>query len=748
MSLFRTESDTLLLSDPSRSRSVVHVGVAHPTPSEEAAFGKLCLIVEIDTTDRINHDIISTLQETLRSEYYRSTEFSAENAFEHSLQAANERLHQFITEGVTQWVEKFNAIIIIVKSDLVTFSVVGRMNAFLLRGSRIIDISGNTGALDDARNPLKLFSSVLTGHLQQNDHVLVCTSSLLDYFSQEKLKRMIIEDVPSGTVARIEQTLISNNASVSFAAIIFAFQHQEAMKTDAVPSSIYAPITGTHANTPERSMEELISKERTTEQLLSPSVMPNIRSTVSNAYSSLTGFIRKRVFNLPPRRRVTPQARNFRTNETQMTHPERPSVRVLKNGLLRTLVFLLSIPRLVVRTFGYQRTVRSNIDAIPQRTTGFVANTIRWIRSLSRLQRVLILAAIVALFILSQSIVSLSNRSKQTPQQSVEEKTLLIKDNMAKATAALTYDDFDGAQKYVEESTEILATLSNRSKKDKTLRSELQGTINAVREKTRRVVTPRLTTITDINEQLSGAVPRTISLVGTTLVVGTDRESKIVRYSIKTNKALDPATAPFAPTYALALDQQSLLLGNDKENALLSLKGTTATSIDIAFPNADRTVVAASSFSSRIYFVDPKNDSILRAARATNALGVPAQWLKERTDLGGVVDLAVDGSIYLIGSNGSVVKYTGGVPDVKSVAAIDPVLHAPTTVWTNERTTSLFVLEPSERRLIAYKKSSGLLMGQYVDDAFKDARAITFEESGAAAYFISGTTIRKIDLTQ
>lgn len=746
MSVFRTESDTLLLSDPSRSRSIVHVGVTHPTPSEEAAFGKLYLLVEIDTTDRINHDIIGALQEELRTVYYRSTEFSAENAFEQALQRANERLHRFITEGVTQWVDKFNGIVAVVKNDLLTFSVIGRVNAFLIRGARIVDITGRTSSVDDKRNPLKLFSSVLTGHLQQNDNILLCTSSLLDYFSQEKLKRMIIEDVPSGTIARIEQTLISNSASVSFAALVFAFKHQEAMMTDAAPAALYAPLSGARNNAPERSMEELNSKERTTEQLLSPSVMPNVRSALGGMSSAVVGFVRKHIFNLPPRRRVAPQVQQRYTNESFPARPERRSSRVAKNALLRALVFLLSIPRVIVHAIGYRRTVRSTIDALPQRTTGFVGRTIQWIRSLTGMQRAIMLAAIVALFVLSQSIISLSNRAKNAPAQTVEEKSVLIRENMAKATAALTYDDFDGAKKLVDDSTAVIATLANRSKKDKALRAELLGVINAVREKTRRVQAPTLTTVADVSGSLSGASPRTVNLAGTTLVIGTDRPSKVVRYSIKSNKVLDPATVPFAPTFALALDQQTVLFGNDRESALLNLKESAAKPVDITFPNADRSIVAAATFSSRIYFIDTKNNSILRAARSATAVGVPGPWLKERTDLGGAVGLAVDGSIYLIASNGDVKKFTAGTPDARSVTTVDPALHAPVAVWTNERTTSLYILEPSERRLLEYKKGSGSLIAQYVDDAFKDVRAMTFDETGTAAYFMSGTTIKKIDL--
>ena len=212
--------DRLLLGDPDKTRSTVHVFIAHPTPLEEKALGKLFLLCEIDSNDKINQEIINVIQEVAKKNFYYSEETNLETAFENALAKVNEKLHHLITEGITNWLDKFNIIIGVLRRTELILSPIGRLYAFLIHRDKIIDILSQTTPWDNKINPYKIFSNLTSGQLNPTDQLLICTSSLLDYFSQEKLKRVISENLPTESIQQLEKTLLETDLKTAFGAII------------------------------------------------------------------------------------------------------------------------------------------------------------------------------------------------------------------------------------------------------------------------------------------------------------------------------------------------------------------------------------------------------------------------------------------------------------------------------------------------------------------------------------------------
>lgn len=741
MSVLRAESDTLMLSDPSRSRTTVHVGIAHPTPLEEAAYGKLYLIVEIENTDRINHDVIQALQEELRNVYYQSSEFSPETAFETALQRGNERLHRYISEGVTQWFERFNAIVAVVRNDLLTFSQVGRMHAFMFRGTRITDIAGKGGGGTERKNPLKIFSTIFSGHVQANDRILLCTSSILDYFSLEKLKRVIIEDLPSATVAKIEQGLLANNALASFAALFFAFLQSDEGAIDAHP---VADRVARHLTPPERSMDELISKERATKELLSPSILPNIGRALGAALRSTGTFIQTKVLHQPPPRRLPRSARPLPEAQRPMSTPSAASRNMKRLGIA-VLVGLISIPRYVAKAFGFRKKIATNIKDFPQETTRRTNRVVGWIRSMNNAQRAIGLAAVIALFILAQTIVSINTRdSSRSRSGTPAEITASIEERLDKATAALTYDDVIGATKLMNEATSLLSDLPNKSKKDKQAVTSLQQKIDDVRVRTRRITTPAVSTVANLTEQLNGAEPTNISLTTTAAVIPTTNPQAIYQITLKDSEATQLVEKEVPETsFGVLVDAQTILFGTLKNTPVqLLLKSKTLADVPMTFPNADRTIVAGTVFQSRLYLLDTSNASIVRASRTAASFGPASLWLKARyPELNNATGIAVDGNIYVTTSKGALLRFANGKLEDTTFDSIDPPLSSPRGVWTNEKTANLYILEPSQKRIVQLTKASKTMKVQYVTDQIGETVSFAVDEKTKLIYILTPTSL-------
>jgi len=731
MAALKVESDSLQLSDPTQFRSVVHVGGTRPSPVEESAYGKLYVLTEIDSRDRVNQDIVAALQDELRNAYYRSSELELEAAFEHALQAANRKLHEYLTNGVTGWLDHFNAIVAAVKHDVVTLSVVGRMHAFLFRGNRILDITGRNGQPDEKRNPLKIFSNVLTGHLQVNDRLLLSTSSLLDFFSQEKLKRLIAEDLPSATVAKIEQALVNAPANASFGAAVFAFLPETEIATGTVGTTGLKFVP-----TPHRSMEDLVAKERATEQLLSPKIMPNVRAAATATFNWIQNTIRTKLFGRPPKRslaRLSPEISKLSDRPT----PFSASRRSLQRILIRILIVILAIPRAVGRLFASRRRIPSGVRTLPNETANQTKRIVSWAKSLSPLQAVLITGAVVALFILSQSILSMGQDREQTLSgEAVTEAVATIEENVDRASAALTYDDRSGATRLLDESQSLLDQLPNKSKSDRDRNSLLSKKIDDVRVQSRNIVIPNVATLSE-DLRISTIRPAGIARAGTNmLVVGSAEATTLV---VNADGEVLPVEISAPARFAVSLNNQSVIVGTTT-NTVEAVNATNQSvrEYDLTFPNVDRELQAGAMYQSRLYLLDPKNDSILRAAGSGTSFGNPSQWLQETgIDLAKAVSLAVDGNIYTLDSDGTIRRFTAGRLDEETMSPADPVLASPVALWTNEGAELLYVLEPSSKRIVVFDKTTRQPKLQYVHDDLGAAIALTVDSASRTIFVLT-----------
>src|SRR5262249_26267474 len=126
-----TRFDSLVLYDPSYARSTVNVWVAQPTPSEEAALGRLVVVSLIDSADSINKEVITVIQEEVQNQYYHNAAWTTERALEFTLEQANQRLHHLISEGVSQWLDHAHLLIGAIHHQQIVLAPAGTVHGYL-----------------------------------------------------------------------------------------------------------------------------------------------------------------------------------------------------------------------------------------------------------------------------------------------------------------------------------------------------------------------------------------------------------------------------------------------------------------------------------------------------------------------------------------------------------------------------------------------------------------------------------------
>lgn len=135
--------------------------------------------------------------------------------------------------------------------------------------------------------------------------------------------------------------------------------------------------------------------------------------------------------------------------------------------------------------------------------------------------------------------------------------------------------------------------------------------------------------------------------------------------------------------------------------------------------------VDIATYSNKIYILDPSNNQIWKYQRGNSGYGGASAYLGEGEDLSSAVSLAIDGKVWVLESDGTLIQYLSGeaVEYTVKKAPLTPVEGA-TRVLTDLDMTQLFVLDSKGGRVLVYDKSTKTddltYASQYVFDDLKE----------------------------
>lgn len=116
-----------------------------------------------------------------------------------------------------------------------------------------------------------------------------------------------------------------------------------------------------------------------------------------------------------------------------------------------------------------------------------------------------------------------------------------------------------------------------------------------------------------------------------------------------------------------------------------------------------------------------------------------------KPDLSKAVSIAIDSSIWVLTSDGTLTKYTKGTQDSLSVTGLDKPLSNPIQVVTSADLNNVYILDKGNERVVVLKKD-GSFVAQYASDTVRTATLMDVSEKNKEIYLLSGGTVYQIDL--
>lgn len=148
------------------------------------------------------------------------------------------------------------------------------------------------------------------------------------------------------------------------------------------------------------------------------------------------------------------------------------------------------------------------------------------------------------------------------------------------------------------------------------------------------------------------------------------------------------------------------------------------------------------TYLGNIYVLD-KKDGIIKYVNGTSKQAYFASGVSP--DLSNAVSMAIDTSIWVLKSDGTILKFTRGKEDSFSLTGLDKAFSSPTLIVTSVDDDNVYVLDKGNNRLVVFKKT-GAFVGQYQTAIIKNADGLDINEKAKKAYILSGGTVYELDM--
>jgi hypothetical protein len=722
-----------------RNRKTSHVllHISEPSTAAELPKGSLFALIEITggTTEQIEE--LQQCIDEIESRYYSESSDNPEVLFEQILEQMNRKSHHMLSGGAV------DAVVGVMIGGTILLSYHGAPIAYVFYQQK--QEYKPLSIINDAEeSSVQLFSSVLSGSIHMHDYFFVGTPSVGRYFSEDRIQKIITaRDVGSGST-HLERVLANLKSDISFGGIVSKLiSHQDLPKTGKIPPHLKQGSGD--------SIHGLVEAQDNTTETLNPSLLQSGKSLFS-FHPQQPAESRKKQ---PP----TPLDTSYDDANTT------PFIISFLRGTGTVLLTLSSILLTVlerIMLFFKDATIMTwfLITNHKNRRTEII-NTItrayedkkRSFLHLSLLSKILLLGTILAITIFVGSIIVYQTNKQQVAQKQAYTLALSeIQSTYQKAQAQFTYNDRSGALSLLTAAQTKASELPTNTDEQKQTRQSLLNSIAILLDQVRNItiVTPTvLATIPSTTEK--PATPTRLARIQNTLIAFGANDN--THYAIPTVggtvESRDHSSLPPLLRASTPKENDTIIfLGDTQSAGALDPTNQTISSKTIVYPTAGATPNDIALYNRRAYILDAQNNQIYKHNPTASGYDKGALWVQtqlEGSTLTDGVSIAIDGDVFVLTSGGAIKKFVAGKEESFTITGLDPALTNPAELFTYTDITSIYILEPKNKRVVVLDKT-GKLIKQYTASEWNNPTSMSVDEKNKTVYVLDSNVVYSFGL--
>jgi len=683
-----------------RNASHVLLQIREPETPSENAKGVFFALVEINDGEIGQIQKIQEIISQVEKEYYDTeSELTIEKRFEFSLEKANKLSHHILSED-----NSVHAIIGIIREKEVLISYHGSVSALVFYQKE-----GNYKHIDILEEPneseTQLFSSIIEGSIGKKDILYVATPHTKKYIQTDNIIELFNAKDLEESAEAFQYNLEKLECQYSFGGILFQREessdinfHKEDGKLEK-KKNILPPIEREEKNA-SVSRGQIKTNYRPRKVKFTPNegFLGNLLINLGRAISKLLVFL----FLI---------------------------IKFIFVGIFRFFVVLF----IFITNKGNQRQI------IIDRVKNSIKHKKDIFKEMSIISKIVLAVSIVLLisFVTVTSYYQMEKR-EQAEIKRIDDTYAAIVNKVDAAEAKLLYNDEKEALNLFIEAQQLATKLPDEFNQDGDTKASISEALDArVLELQKIEETPM-----DVLAEVKG---KSIAKIGDTILAFGEKETlykinsltgSVEEQKHESIKDLKLSVTPKEQDKVLFLSGTEGVAKFEKENQSLTQQ-------DIAFPNDDVNLSSLFVYNTRLYTLDTANNQIYKHNRTLTGFDRGKAWLKTEQNISTAVSLAIDGDLYLLFSNGTVKKYTGGNKENFALANLDLPLESPTQIWTYNGVDEIFILEPRNKRVVIFDKS-GALIKQITSSNLKEPSSMAVDSDAKVIYLLDDGKIYKV----
>lgn len=745
MPRYHPELAKLIIYNSQKSKSFVSSFITQPKLEEER-LGQIFIVAEIKQKNiapiatKEYQKFIDVLIGSIRNNYYNKnrggSEFgkdSVELLFEAAIQKTNRDLQTYLLQrdrkAAENFLENANIALGVSFQHQAHFAVVGGIEIFLVRKNKISNVltAGGGGQAQRAKtNPAKIFSHLISGNLETDDGLIFCTPSLLDYFSVEKIKRIIKENAANKIIQTFNALLTQIDEKAAMAGVIIKLAaglgQNEERRT--LIHDYFEPIKKRpmfkkpEKNSAQESIAELLNRQEETNRIMT--------SPASEMFKKMLGlkFLKKKDKN-----------QDSPLGEAIQTYKVSRKTKTLHFPETR------KIPAKAKREwFSFWRRLRRPTGAGSE--TKILGKKNYGKKKISWISAMILIIAILFGILFIQSLFSLDNKMV------IERRKITIKEVIDKmkerndlADSRLILGDQSSAMEMYEniltEIDKLPAKTADEQKDIEVLKNKVSEKINEIN----KIKVPNLSELIDLEKfsYFSATAPIDMLRTEESIYLASDSGAFYV-YDLTTGEIEEKNKFDLGAIKSLKIS------GN---NRILAQAADFFVELDLGAGRSDKIALEARPdleitdfqiYNGKLYILDAGKNAILKYSRLSNKFTGETLWLKDDTDIRQGAAIAIDSPVWVITTEGKLIKLMRGAKEELTSEVILPKLTRPEKLWTEKTLDNLYFMDAPSKRLIIISKE-GKLIAQYKMEKINDLRGFAVDEKNGKFYLLTGMKI-------
>ena len=749
----------LVLTPGRRSQTVSEIYLAQPDSIKESLAGKLFILIEVEQNNSDSLKIINFLIDNINNNYYQNekiylrekiSSLKVEHIFEASLAKTNKNLQEYLEkEKIRINPSLINVTVGILHEDMIHVANIGKNKVFLVYKSSSNSKTGNSvedqneyKAIDivhdnkSGKNKAeyqagKFFSNVVSGQIPEKGIFVFTNEALPEYVSNKQLIQIVTTLPPLSAVEQIKSMLTKINSYVSFLGIIIKSTSVERIEEKREPANIST----------QESINELNRTEESTENLLAPTGIVDSKKILSGLMARIFKSNDKQPSitknNAALKDKIFVKKKNFVFLDKIWQK--------IKNAIIHliNIVFFL-LKSLTSREKFSELTTQSKV-----KTSSFFSNFKYSLFGLNKKSKTLltIIIACFGIFIISISYSSYSGKQESLKLE-YKNAVAQIEQKQNQTDAFLLYNNEDGAKKILNEIEELLKNFPQNTDEQKAKYQEIKSKTEGQLERVRKVakINDSQEVANFLNLNSNAQAQNLAYLPDLNKIYAGDSSQKTIYIVDISQNLVTPITGFAQPIASLLFPaitkEKSIYYLNNDNVAIFDATKEEIVNIKIELKTSSDKITGANNYNNKLYLLVPSENKIYKYDKNGSSFSTPQNWLTENVDLADSVDLTIDGNIYVLKKNGTIIKLLKGKLQNFSLENVEPAIEQATKFVMLPDQNFIYILESTKNRLVVFNKN-GQLIKQYQSDQWKDLKDVVVDEKNKTIYLLNGNSIIK-----